>query len=393
MRLIGLAQQDPRVPVTGSGAVARFLFDALERRHELVDRRGVDLTRTQRYLLAAASFHPDRARWSARLNWGTRAMALRMRSRNSARALRDVREPFDFAVQTFGLFRTQGAPYVIYTDNTVNLSRTRWPDWVPVEGRDLDRLYEFERRLFRGALHSFTMGQAAAESLVSFYGVPEESVSVAGGGAAFETLPERGGGPGSEPVILFVGNEWARKGGDILLEAFRRVRASRPDARLRLVGTDAPAPEPGVDVLGRVSGRDRIAELYAQSAVFCMPSRFEPYGLAVTEAMAYELPCVVTSVGGLSEIVLDGETGLIVPPEDPVALAGALLRLLDDREHAAWLGRNGRARVERHQNWDAVVERMQPSLELARERLLGAAPPAAVEAGDLRTRSGGRVSR
>jgi glycosyltransferase involved in cell wall biosynthesis len=115
--------------------------------------------------------------------------------------------------------------------------------------------------------------------------------------------------------------------------------------------------------------------------------------LAVTEAMAYELPCVVTSVGGLSEIVLDGETGLIVPPEDPVALAGALLRVLDDREHAAWLGRNGRARVERHQNWDAVVERMQPSLELARERLLGAAPPAAVEAGDLRTRSGGRVSR
>src|SRR4051794_39970079 len=100
MRLVGLAQQDPSVPVTGSGAVARFLFDALERRHELVDRRGVDLTPMQRYLLAAASFHPDRARWSARLNWGTRAAALRMRSRNSRRTLSDVREPFDFVVQT-----------------------------------------------------------------------------------------------------------------------------------------------------------------------------------------------------------------------------------------------------------------------------------------------------
>ena len=393
MRLVGLAQQDPRSPATGVGSVAKFLFDALARHHELVDRRGVDLTAAQRYLLAAASFHPDRARWSARFNWGTRAMAFRIRSRNSARALRDVREPFDFVVQTFGLFRTTGASYVVYTDNTVNLSRTHWPDWVPVEGRALERLYDLERRLFRGALHTFTMGKAAAESLVAFYGVPEESVSVAGGGAAFEALPERRGGPAGEPVVLFVGNEWARKGGDVLLNAFRRVRASRPDALLCIVGTDAPAAEPGVEVLGRVSGRDRMAELYAQAAVFCMPSRFEPYGLAVTEAMAYELPCVVTSVGGLPEIVLDGETGLIVPPEDPVALAGCLLRLLDDRDHAAWLGRNGRARVERHQNWDAVVQRMQPSLELARERLVGAAPPPAVEAGDLQPRRGRRVSR
>jgi glycosyltransferase involved in cell wall biosynthesis len=389
MRLVGLTQADPRVPITGSGAVARFLFDALERRHELVDRRGVDLTAMQRNLLAAASFHPERRRWSARFNWGTRAMALRMRSRNSARALREVSEPFDFVVQTFGLFRTRGAPYVVYTDNTIHLSRTHWPDWVPVEGAALERLYEFERRLFRGALHSFTMGTAAAESLVQFYGVPEESVSVAGGGAAFETLPQRRGGPGSEPVILFVGNEWARKGGDILLDAFRRVRESKPDARLQIVGGDAPPAEPGVEPLGRVSGRDRIAELYSQAAVFCMPSRFEPYGLAPTEAMAYGLPCVVTSVGGLPEIVLDGETGLIVPPDDPVALAGALLRLLEDRDHAAWLGRNGRARVERHQNWDAVVERMQSGLEAARQRLPGMAEPAP---GGLR-RVGERISR
>ena len=280
MRLFGLAQEDPRASVTGSGAVAKFLFDALARRHELVDRRGVDLTPLQRHLLAAASFHPDRDRLRTRFNWGGR-VALGLRSRNAARLLRQVREPFDFVVQTFGLLQTRGAPYVIYTDNTVELSRRHWPAWVDVDGRPLERIYDWERRLYRGALHAFTMGEAPAGSLASFYGVPGERVSVVGGGATFETLPERSTGP-REPVILFVGNDWRRKGGDVLLEAFRAVRAQRPDARLQIAGTDEPAQEPGVEVLGFVDDRRRIADLYARASVYAMPSRFEPYGLSVT---------------------------------------------------------------------------------------------------------------
>jgi glycosyltransferase involved in cell wall biosynthesis len=373
MRLLGLAQEDPRVPLTGSGATAKFLFDALGRRHDLVDRRGVDLTPIQRYLLAAASFHPDRDRWRTRFNWRGR-VALGLRSRNSARAVRQVQRPFDMAVQAFGLFRTRGAPYVIYTDNTVEQSRRHWPAWVDVEGRALERIYEWERRLYRGALHAFTLGLAPAHSLVSFYGVPEERVSVVGGGATFETLPERSRDK-REPVILFVGNDWPRKGGDVLLEAFRIVRASRPDARLQVVGTDAPSEERGVEVLGFVDDRRRVGELYAHASVYCLPSRFEPYGLSVTEAMAHELPCVVSRVGGLTDIVLEGETGLVVPPADSSALAAALLRLLEDPDYATRLGRNGRARVEHHQNWDAVVERMEPGLELAAARLSGAPRP------------------
>jgi glycosyltransferase involved in cell wall biosynthesis len=373
MRLLGLAQDDPRVPLTGSGATAKFLFDALERRHDLVDRRGVDLSPIQRYLLAAVSFHPNRDRWRTRFNWGGR-VALGLRSRNSGRAVRQVRHPFDLAVQAFGLFRTRGAPYVIFTDNTVELSRKHWPAWVDVEGRALERIYEWERRLYRGALHAFTLGAAPAGSLVSFYGVPEERVSVVGGGATFERLPERSGDK-REPVILFVGSDWRRKGGDILLEAFRTVRASLPAARLQVVGTDEPPGEPGVEVLGFVDDRRRIAELYARASVYCLPSRFEPYGLSVIEAMAHELPCVVSRVGGLTDIVLDGETGLVVASEDSAALAGALLRLLEDADYATRLGRNGRARVEHHQNWDAVVERMEPGLELAAARLSGAPRP------------------
>jgi len=189
-----------------------------------------------------------------------------------------------------------------------------------------------------------------------------------GVGASFDVLPDPPDGP-REPTVLYVGSDWRRKGGDVLVDAFRRVRSERPDARLQIVGTEEPAAEDGVEVLGFLRDRDRLADLYARASVFCLPSRFEPYGLVAVEAMAHELPCVVTP-GALAEVVLDGETGIVVPQEDPVALAGALSRLLDDPPYARRLGVDARSRVEEQLTWDAVVERMTPGLE----RVAGARP-------------------
>ena len=197
--------------------------------------------------------------------------------------------------------------------------------------------------------------------MVSFYGVPEDRVSVVGGGANFEVLPELAGEP-REPVVLFVGRDWTRKGGPRLIEAFRAVHARRPDVRLQIVGTDeAPRDEPGVEVFGTIESRERLAELYARASVFCLPSRYDPYGLSISEAMAYGLPCVVTRVGALDEVVLDGETGVVIPPEDTDALVEAMLRLLGNPGEAARLGAAGRRRVESHQNWDAAAGRMGPA--------------------------------
>ena len=76
-----------------------------------------------------------------------------------------VDEPFDLVVQIFGLFRTRSARYVLYIDNTVELSRRHWPEWVAVEGRALERLYDWERRLYREALLVFSQGTPAARSV------------------------------------------------------------------------------------------------------------------------------------------------------------------------------------------------------------------------------------
>jgi glycosyltransferase involved in cell wall biosynthesis len=85
-------------------------------------------------------------------------------------------------------------------------------------------------------------------------------------------------------------------------------------------------------------------------------------GLSIMEAMAYGLPVVGTRVGGIAEAIQDGETGILVAPGQTELLRDALVRLLSDPQEAARMGRNGRKRIDREWNWDAVVERMLVAL-------------------------------
>jgi len=92
--------------------------------------------------------------------------------------------------------------------------------------------------------------------------------------------------------------------------------------------------------------------------VVALPSWTEGLPLTVLEAMAHARPVVATPVGGTPEVVVDGETGLLVPPRDPAALAGALRRLLEDPDFARSLGEAGRRRVAERFSLDAMTKRI-----------------------------------
>jgi glycosyltransferase involved in cell wall biosynthesis len=101
---------------------------------------------------------------------------------------------------------------------------------------------------------------------------------------------------------------------------------------------------------------DELQHLYARAAVVACPSRREGFGVACLEAMAHGRPVVASAVGGLKDLVVDGETGLLVPPRDPQALRAALERLLADRDLRRRLGAAGRERARERFSWDAVTD-------------------------------------
>lgn len=165
------------------------------------------------------------------------------------------------------------------------------------------------------------------------------------------------------PLVLCLGQLEDVKGHRHLLEAWVAVRRSRPEARLVLVGDgprrsrlEAQARRLGLaDSLAFLGFRAPSDPYVAACDVLVQPSLTEGMPNAVLEAMARGRPVVASGVGGLLELVKDGETGLLVPPGEPEPLAAALLRLLGDLAFRASLGEAGRRRVEAHFSVEAMT--------------------------------------
>lgn len=148
--------------------------------------------------------------------------------------------------------------------------------------------------------------------------------------------------------VLFAGRLAEEKGIEELVAA--------TDGIDLVVAGDGPLRHLVPGALGMVP-HEELERLYDAASVFVLPSRSEGFGIVAAEAMAHGRPVVACGVGGLAEVVVDGETGLLVPPRRPDLLRAALERLLADPELRRRLGRAARERVERGYSWDSVVAR------------------------------------
>jgi len=155
------------------------------------------------------------------------------------------------------------------------------------------------------------------------------------------------------PRLIAVGRLKAPKDFLTLIRAFAALSEGSFEALIVGDGPDRTAVEAEIRRLGLdgrvrlVGERDDVPKLLADSDVFALSSRSEGLPVSVLEAMAAELPVVASRVGGLAELVVDGETGILVPPGDAPALAAALGRLIEGRDQRRRLGAAGRARAER----------------------------------------------
>jgi glycosyltransferase involved in cell wall biosynthesis len=171
--------------------------------------------------------------------------------------------------------------------------------------------------------------------------------------------------PGDGPVVGFVGRLEPRKGPLDLVEAAPAIRAGAPGARIVLVGDDPYASDPAyAERVKRSAGVEHVpwvadgAAVMRHLDVLVAPSREEPFGTVLAEAMAAGTPVVATRVGGLAEVVADGETGRLVDPGRPDALAAAVLEVLARR---AEMGAAARERAQRF-GADAYADRVEAIL-------------------------------
>lgn len=357
------------------GAKTKYghLLAALRRRFQVVETMDASLKGVDRLFNAARVIHLNRDRWRERFYKNVPAFV--RRSRRLARRLAGPRPPATVVLQIGVLFDASwGAnplPSIIYTDYTARLSARRpHAGRSPFSTRTMREWIDLEGDAFRRATCVCTRSDLVRDSVVEAYAIPPEKVVTIGGGVNLDSMPEIEAPrqTPATPTTLFLGKDFYRKGGDILLRAFARIREKHPQAKLLLL-TNGPIPDAlpkeGVEVILPTWDRQKITALYRRADLFVLPSRLETWGDVLLEAMAFGLPCIGVSGDAMEEIIVDGETGAIVPPEDEGALARALADLLRSPERRRQLGAAGRRRANTYFTWTAVVDRLAPVVERA----------------------------
>ncbi|MEA2971608.1 MAG: hypothetical protein QOG82_66 [Actinomycetota bacterium] len=250
-------------------------------------------------------------------------------------------------------------------------ARRRWPLLVTLHivmtRHFADRLAGLAKLLAASDWVTGVSDDVVADTL-SYVPAAGDRISVVRNGA-LPPGPTAGPVPDGPARLLCIGRLVPQKGFDRALDALAVVVRRRPEVHLTIVGV-GPADRdlteqverlglgPSVTFAGRVE-HDEIGGLLAESTAVVMPSRFEGLPIVALEAAWMARPVVGTDVAGLRMAVADGVNGLLVAEDDREALAGAILRLVDDRDEARGLGAAARARVEREHSLAACVDQYE----------------------------------
>jgi glycosyltransferase involved in cell wall biosynthesis len=372
VRILGVIDEAPFDYRTWSGS-SRYFFEALRRAGSLYEAVVAEPSLLETRLFQARDFLPDRASWRFKFHLDTGFYRRRTAVvRRRMRALDDA--AYDVVLQIgawYDLTGTPGKATASYHDGNLATLLASPYGHPPLARRHVARTLAWERELYRRMDVMFPMSRWLADSFMADFGVPADKLFPVGAGVNLPRILEVGERSYDRPEVLFVGKDFARKGGPVLLEAFRAVRREIPEARLTLIGPRLEDVPDGVRCLGVVpkntpEGLDRLLAAYAEASLFVLPSLYEPFGIAFAEAMAHKVPCIGADNCAMPEIVADGETGYLVPVSDARALARRMLDLLKDPEACRRMGEAGYRKYRERYTWDQVVARI---LGVLRDRL------------------------
>lgn len=308
---------------------------------------------------------PLRLSWYTAAAWATRRRldALREAGSRPDVALANHVNPALFLDRTVRL-----PPLVVHLDTTPLVTASMGEQYLGRSERpaavERAKLAVY-RRTFAVPRRIAVSSRLAARSLVEDYEVDEAVVSLVPYSVDLERWTRRDpSAPRPDPPqVLFVGADFVRKGGDVLLAAARRPELAGCEIHV-VTRTDVPDPPPNVVVHGALpAGSDALVERFAAASAFVLPTAADLSPVVLLEAMAMEVPVVSTRVGAIDELVDDDVNGYLVAPGDVDALTERLVALIDDPGRRDRLGRAGRERIVAEHSLARNVHRFLDLLE------------------------------
>jgi glycosyltransferase involved in cell wall biosynthesis len=268
------------------------------------------------------------------------------------------RDSYDFIFQTQGLcdsMNDKGIPFYIYTDHT-NLNNLNYQYIRKSQFLRSKEYVQLETEAYKNAKLIFVMSANIRDSLVNQYHIDEEKVKLVHVSTNTPINQKINSEKYKNKNILFVGKDWTRKGGPLLVQAFKRVQQHVPDASLTIIGCNPRIKLKNCFVYGELP-LEKVGEIYNQASVFCMPTLREPFGIVFLEAMFNRLPIVTNAVGATPYLVQDGVNGYLLK-HDAQEYARVLTELLTDSAKCENFGNSSYKIASTTYTWENVVNLM-----------------------------------
>ncbi len=352
------------------GSAFYHLFRELEDAGELAGVADLGIPRWLRMGLCMKNLAPNRIKWNARDQLDL--MRYHLLSHKGKSALRSFEGEFNSVLQIGSNMnlnpycREKNIPAFSFHDNHVFAYTRSLPPGILPERR-IQAAIDYEKRVYDGLSGVFTMSKTLARSFVTDFGLPEDKVHYAGFGSPFVAESLENKEYGRQRILFVASHSFERKGGVTLLNAFRKVKKSLPNAQLVLVGRDWDIDEPGVEIHGFLDKRDPVdnqkyQKLFRGASMFVMPSFNEAFGEVFVEAMSHGLPCIGTNTGVMPEIICGNGAGDVIEPGDVESLAEIILGLLGDPSGLREKGEAGHFAVKSEYTWDKVTGRINETV-------------------------------
>jgi glycosyltransferase involved in cell wall biosynthesis len=274
-------------------------------------------------------------------------------------------DEYAFVLQLGTFFDTSvpGIPHFIYTSHTV-LANLLNPNFDPKDLYNPEWM-KLNKEFYKNATMIFTYSENAVRSVVEQYGCPPEKVKCIYVGNNTPIIPgELNNANYRNKNILLIGTNWVNKGGPELLAAFRIVLKKHPDAQLTIVGCSPNIDVPNCHVYGYIPV-DTVHTFFRNASIFCLPTKFETFGIVFVEAMAYRLPVIGPAIECIPEFIKDGKNGYLIRPGDIEGLAEHLIHLLDHPEKCKEFGAYGAEMANRLYNWENVGKLLKSHIQQA----------------------------